>query len=250
MLRARNTRFFIFLSSIPLLILGIMAILNLANPGFLRDIRYLLGEMAVQFYFLLLVQLLALFYGTSAVNEEIDDKTLTYLVTRPVSKTEIISGKFFAHLLVPFTLILIGLLSTFIIYFIIFPFNIPFIYYFRFILELSGIVALHSLAYGSVSLFLGVVLKRPLIAGMILIYGWENFAYYFPGSTRYLTLNFYLRPLIPSFNYAKNSRFFGFRIDPLTPAESVLVVLLLTSFFLALSILVFRNKEYLLTDNA
>lgn len=247
-LRDKKTRFFIFLSMIPVLIFAVMAVLNLFNPGFLRGIKYLLGEMSVQFYLLILVQLLALFYGTSVISEEVDDKTLVYLTARPVSKATILLGKFSSYLLVPFMLLMIGLLGSFIFYFILFRFDITLLYYVRFVLELAGIGALHCLAYGSLSLLLGTLFKRPLIVGIIFIYGWENFAYYFPGSTRYLTLNFYLRPLLPSFNYARNSRFFGFRIEPMSPGEPVLIILLLFTLFLILSICLFRQKEYLIAD--
>ena len=37
--------------------------------------------------------LLALFYGTSVLGEELDGKTLTYLLTRPISRIAVYAGR-------------------------------------------------------------------------------------------------------------------------------------------------------------
>ncbi|MFQ6039541.1 MAG: ABC transporter permease [Candidatus Poribacteria bacterium] len=50
-------------------------------------------------YLTFLSILLALFYGTSIISDEVDNKTLTYLFTRPIRKETIILGKFAAYLL-------------------------------------------------------------------------------------------------------------------------------------------------------
>ena len=64
-------------------------------------------------YLTFLAILLALFYGTAIISDEVDNKTLTYLFTRPIRKEVIILGKFAAYLLGVFLILFISALLTF-----------------------------------------------------------------------------------------------------------------------------------------
>src|SRR5437764_15298468 len=45
-----------------------------------------------------IVPVLGVFYGTSLIADEVDDKTITYLFTRPVPQRAVLYGKFLAYL--------------------------------------------------------------------------------------------------------------------------------------------------------
>jgi len=64
-------------------------------------------------YLTFLSILLALFYGTAIISDEIDNKTLTYLLTRPIRKETIILGKFAAYLMGVFLILFASSLLTF-----------------------------------------------------------------------------------------------------------------------------------------
>jgi len=59
--------------------------------------------------------LLALFYGTAIISDEVDNKTLTYLFTRPIRRETIILGKFAAYLLGVFLILFVSTLLTFVV---------------------------------------------------------------------------------------------------------------------------------------
>ncbi len=247
--RSRRNRFFIFLCMLPLIIMGIMIVVNLFQPGFLRDIKFFLGEMTIQIYFLLNVQLFSLFFGTSVISEEVEDKTLVYLLPRPVSRTTVLLGKFSAYVAIPSLLLMAGLLASFFIYVWLANFNIPLWDSVIFLLTLWGIALLHIIGYCSLFVFLGSIMKKPVIAGIVFVFGWENLVRLLPGISRFLTLNYYLRPLLPSFNYSKNSQFLAFRITQPSGIESIIVILSFSILFIGLSAAIFHYKEIVLTDS-
>ncbi|MBI4569490.1 MAG: ABC transporter permease [Planctomycetes bacterium] len=63
-----------------------------------------------------IVALVAVFYGTSTVADEVEARTITYLFTRPVPKWGIFLGKFLAADLWVSLLLAISLLGTFLIF--------------------------------------------------------------------------------------------------------------------------------------
>src|SRR5215831_2533989 len=56
------------------------------------------GLMIWVFYLRFTIPVLGVFYGTSLIADEVEDKTITYLFTRPVPKGSVLLGKFFAYL--------------------------------------------------------------------------------------------------------------------------------------------------------
>ena len=49
-------------------------------------------------YLRFVVPVLGAFYGTSLMSDEVEDRTITYLFTRPVPRGAIIIGKYLAYL--------------------------------------------------------------------------------------------------------------------------------------------------------
>jgi hypothetical protein len=57
-----------------------------------------------------------------------------------------------------------------------------------------GVMALGVAAYGALFLWAGVSFKRPLVGGLIFVFGWESVALLLPGYVRRLTIAYYLQP--------------------------------------------------------
>ena len=51
-------------------------------------------------YIRFIVPVLGVFYGTSLIADEVDDKTITYLFTRPIPRGAVLLGKYLAYLVV------------------------------------------------------------------------------------------------------------------------------------------------------
>ena len=139
------------------------------------------------------IPVLGVFYGTSLIADEVDDKTLTYLFTRPVQRGAVLMGKYLAYLVCTS---LVVLPSIMIVYFLIVPVA-EIGSSFRLLLVDLGIMALGLAAYGALFALVGTILKRPLVVGLVFAFGWEQLAMLMPGYLRRFTLAYYLQGLVP-----------------------------------------------------
>lgn len=155
----------------------------------------LYGIVVAIYYVRNVLPLVALFYATSLIADEVEGKTLTYLLTRPIRRSSILAGKFLAYLATTLTLVLPSALLSF------------------FLLATApggtgiragagdlfrdlGVMALTLLVYGALFTFLGVLLRRPLIPGLLFLFLWEKFLVSLPGYSPRLTVTAYLRSLL------------------------------------------------------
>src|SRR5207248_8298330 len=76
------------------------------------------GMMIWLLFIRFIVPVLGVFYGTSLIADEVDDKTITYLFTRPIPRSAVLLGKYFAYLTCT---ILLVLPSVVVVYFLVVP---------------------------------------------------------------------------------------------------------------------------------
>ena len=60
-----------------------------------------------------------------------------------------------------------------------------------------GMLAVGLAAYGAVFAWVGARIKRPLVAGLVFVLGWEPAVLLFPGYLKRLTVAYYLQSLVP-----------------------------------------------------
>jgi ABC-type Na+ efflux pump permease subunit len=145
-------------------------------------------------YIRFIVPVLGVFYGTSLMADEIEDKTITYLFVRPVRRGAVLLGKYLAYLACT---IFVVLPSVVIVYLLVVPINGSLGASFIDLLTDLGLIALGLAVYGAVFAFVGAKLKRPLLAGLVFVFGWEQAALLFPGYMKNFTVAFYLQALVP-----------------------------------------------------
>lgn len=73
------------------------------------------------------------------------------------------------------------------------------------VLRNLGVVALGLAAYGALFLLAGVMLKRPLVAGLVFAFGWEQIALVMPGYLKHFTIAYYLQALAPQAMPSENT---------------------------------------------
>lgn len=241
--KARRTRLFFIISLIPVLILLIAKVIEIVNPGAGVSAADIISKILLIIYIQLLLPILALFFGTSIVTEEIENKTLAFLTTSPVPKAAIVLGKYVSYFLVSLVIIDVALLLSFIIININ-HFN-DLIYYREFLTFFYvGILALSS--YMAFFLFLGTWLKKSLILGLMFIFGWESIVHYLPGVTQKFTLIHYIKSLLPV--TSESVKFLIFKLEPSTVFESIVVLSGITLVSLVAAAFIFKHKEYILSD--
>jgi ABC-2 type transport system permease protein len=202
----------------------------------------LYGYIVALYYVRNVLPLAALFYATSLIADEVEGKTITYLLTRPIRRGSILAGKFAAYLATTLSLTLPAAVITF------------------FLLATArgwhgvgarvddlfrdlGTMALALLVYGALFTLLGVLLRRPVIPGLLFLFAWELLALA-PGYMPRLTVSAYLRSLIthrpPEEGFAE---MFGQVLPALLCLEALggMVVV-----FLGAALWIFSSREYVL----
>ena len=152
------------------------------------------GLMVWWFYLRFTVPVLGIFYGTSLIADEVEDKTITYLFTRPIRRGAVLLGKYLAYLACT---ILVVLPSVTLVYLLVVPMRGSLGASFLDLLKDLGLLALGLAAYGALFAFVGAKFKRPLLIGLIFIFGWEQAALALPGYMKRFTIAYYVQGLVP-----------------------------------------------------
>jgi ABC-2 type transport system permease protein len=151
------------------------------------------GVMMWMLFLRFIVPVLGVFYGTALMADEVEDKTITYLFTRPIPRGAVLVGKFLAYLACTF---LVVLPSVMIVYFLLVPFSALPETFPSLLIDL-GLLALGLAVYGGVFAFVGAFFKRPLVIGLLFAFGWEQVVLALPGYLKQFTIAFYLQALVP-----------------------------------------------------
>jgi hypothetical protein len=153
------------------------------------------GLMIWMLYLRFIVPILGVFYGTSLIADEVEDKTITYLFTRPIPRGAVLVGKYLAYLACT---VLIVLPSVMVVFFLVIPVGGGSISgSFIALLKDLGVLAAGLAVYGALFAFIGAQLKRPLLVGLFFAFGWEQTVIWFPGYLKRFTVSYYLQSLVP-----------------------------------------------------
>ena len=153
------------------------------------DIESMFGTAISLLYLRFIVPAFGVFYGTSLIADEIEGKTITYLFVRPIARGAIVLGKYLAYLVCVVAVVLPSAALVFLI-------MVPLGHMGTLVETLArdlGRIALGLTAYGALFLWAGVAFRRPLVGGLIFVFGWEPVALVLPGYLRRLTVAYYLQ---------------------------------------------------------
>ena len=115
------------------------------------------GMMMWVLFLRFIIPVLGVFYGTSLVADEVEDKTITYLFTRPLRRGAVLLGKYLAYLACT---TLVVLPAVMIVYFMLVPFS-EVARSFPALMTDLGLLALGIATYGALFTMVGAWLKRP-----------------------------------------------------------------------------------------
>jgi len=222
------------LSWIPLILVAALALARVASFDIL-----LFQALMVPLFLQIVLVFVTLVDATALIREEIDDNTLPFLLTRPVSKPVLALSKYAGYLVAALVLLLPPVLVSY------------------------GVTELHAgsalgtdadvlagflaatalavLAYGALFFFLSVVLRKPLFVGLLIGFVWESIVGSLPGSVPKLSLIYYLRSVLKgTIGVGPLS---GFATDVSAPAAAfILVVFALVMVVLAA--VLFQSMEF------
>ena len=248
MLRRQRLLLAAVIAFLPVLLPVAIAFLS-ASP-FQQDGPEIFVNLVETLHLGALSPLLALFFATMLLGEEVEGQTIPYILTRPIARSAWILGKFFAYLSVVSTILVVSITLTFVACATLsnLGFSWPEL---QVPLQYGGVAVMALMAYGAFTLFLGTVTRRPIVYGVVFLYGWQNAVKLVPGVVDFLSIQKYIEalyPLLPTQRADEQLQAvissFNKQVFAIGAFKSVVVLLVLTAVLLAIAIFTVRQREY------
>jgi ABC-type transport system involved in multi-copper enzyme maturation permease subunit len=191
-------------------------------------------------YLGVLIPLVTAFYATGLIGDEVANKTLPYLFTRPVPRWRIYLYKYAAFLVAVFgaTAVAVTLVSI-----VATAASSNPLQSLDTLAVCLLVVFLATAAFGGLFGLIGVSLKFPIVFAIMYFFLWENVLGNFPGQIRRFTVLFYARNIISDHAGRTNfeSQFLGLTVEPTTAYIVLALVAILST---AAAAWVVRSKDY------
>jgi ABC-2 type transport system permease protein len=195
---------------------GLTVALLLASP--------LAGGDPAGWYLDVVLPLAALIYAAHLIRDEVEGRTIVYLLSRPIARPTLLAGQFSAYLGAVLLVALPALTLAHVLWR-----GVPS----ESFLRLLAAASMALLAFGAVFTLMGVVLKRPLTLALRLLFGWERLADA-PALLPRVTLTAYVRTLAGVPDAAAG----------VSPALAACVLVVVTFLALGAAAFVFTHREY------
>ncbi len=197
-------------------------------------------------YLRFIIPVLGVFYGTSLIADEVEDKTITYLFTRPIARGAVVVGKYLAYLAAT---VLVVLPSVMVLYFLVVPTGGGSIASaFPALMKDLALLGIGLAVYGSLFAWVGSQFKYPLVTGLVFAFGWEQGIMLIPGYLKRLTIAYYIQGLVPH-AMPQDSALSILQVvsrDALSAPASLLSLGLIWLGFLVLAARTAARREYVL----
>lgn len=244
LLSRRRVLFVLVIAGLPVLLAGVTHAVDFLFGTGLPSTQAAFGVLAQSYYFAA-VLLVTMTLGSGLINDEVENRTLAYLLTRPVARPLVVVGKYLALLVVGLLLLPGSMVAT----------------YLMLAAPQSGLreglglladellwMALAVPAYGAAFTLVGVIARRPVNVAAAFVFLWELPFAFLPLLTRKLTITHYLLSISPQ------SSKLNALVDLLGMRSSMLSsVLMLVGFsllYLGLAAVVFQRRQYVLSSSS
>jgi ABC-type transport system involved in multi-copper enzyme maturation permease subunit len=196
------------------------------------------NTVAPQLYIIVIIPLITILYSISVVREDIENHNIVYLISRPISKAEILMFKFKGFFISTWLLISVSM----IISFIIISFSEPGkAIQFELLTDLLFISTLNILVYGALFFIFTLITSYPIILSLLFVFVWENIISSLPSVLNRISISYWIKSL-------------GYRLLPdvgitnvylpLSIFESTMVLIISTIAFLIIALYLFYNKQF------
>lgn len=233
----KKTYILILISFLPLLTTG-----NLLFPDF-EDYINLIGPSSI--FSFIIMPLITLILGVSAIADEKENKTISQLLSRPVTREEIVIAKWITVMLIGLVIVILDSLILYIGFIIVVPESTGLLGH---SLELIGVwiyLGLWFSVYATIFLFLGIWIdKNAFGLGLAIAYFEAFFSQFIFGS---MTGNSAFS-ISNHINYVASEyllpNYIDFNIIDFDPFISLLICLGLILGFLFLGCFLMRKKDF------
>ncbi len=242
--------------------MGLFALIPIVTAFVMILIKPVLGDESlvlaalfpqINFYLFLqfLLPLIAIFTGTAVIADEVEDRTLPYLLSRPVPRRMIVISKLAAFYITSALTLCVSLFVTYSIMTLHGGFS-AWAEKLGQLLASMGVLLAGLAVYMPLFALWGGVFKRPVIGGLLFVFGWEGVIQLFPGNTKLFTVIHYLNALAPDLQKAINTQDsllqMIFQQKPLPAYTALIVLVCMCAAFTFLASSMLQLKEYRLSQ--
>ncbi len=235
----KKTYILILISFLPLLRTG-----SLRNPG-IDEFVDLIGPMSIVSF--IIMPLISLILGVSAISDEKENKTISQLLARPVKREEIVITKWITIMIIGLIIIAINSLILYIGFNVLLPGSFELFGNLSVLIGTWLYLSLWYAVYATIFLFLGVFFdKNALGLGLAIAYFEAFFGQFIFGAfsggggspfsvanhVNYVASEYFL------------SEYLSYRISHFEPFNSILVCIGLVLGFLGLAAFTMRRKDF------
>jgi len=227
-----------------------IALAFLSTGQYADDGSIIFNRMAQDVYIILLAPLLSLFFASMLVGEEVEMQTLPYLLTRPIPRSAWVLGRYSAFLTVATVITVSSMALTFTGCTALSGLGFNAIDL-KLLAQYCGVAVAGLCAYGAFSIFLGAVTKRPIVIGVLVLYGWQQLANFVPGLIDFFTIQKYTDALLPSMialrhNIEMQTALGSYNKEVIMVGafKAGLTLAAITVVFLLLTVRTVRQREY------
>lgn len=229
---------------LAIICLALAAVWSKINPSATPTDKYAIVSSMLVFRLLALASAI---FTTAIVSQEVEQRTIVYLLTRPVPRWRLLLTRYVASVII---VSLIGVFASVVTsigaYGGGFASN-PLLG--KDILALT----IGALAYGALFLFVSLLFNRALIICALFAFGWESSIPSLPGDMYRVSIYSYLQAIAehPGSNLPNAmSRMSGVTASAITPSQAYLLLGIMVVALLAVSAWWFTHFEYVPREDA
>ena len=188
LVRRRRLVFIGFAGLLPLL----LTVLWRSQGMELFDGSAFFSNLVGTLYLSILVYLVGLAFGVPTIHDEVEGRTITYLLTRPISRVAVYAGRLAAVQVIAAVLLALSLVLCFA-FMVVGNFGVIDVEFVKQYVNHVWIVLLATMVFTGLFAIFGVVFKRPLVWGVAYAFAWEGVVSKIPGQMQTWTLEFHVR---------------------------------------------------------
>ena len=244
LVRRRRLVFVAFAGLLPILLTALWRTHGME----LFDAQTFFSNLVGTLYLSILVYLVGLAFGVPTIHDEVEGRTITYLLTRPISRIAVYAGRLAAVQVLAAVLLALSLVVCFMAI-VIGNFGALNVEFMKVYANHVWIVLLATMVFTGLFAVFGVLFKRPLVWGVAYAFAWEGVVSKVPGQMQTWTLEFHVRNVMMRDREVQGSvmdflRRLMMESAEVAPGVSVTVLVLALIAFSILGGVIFGRREY------
>jgi ABC-2 type transport system permease protein len=218
---------------VMLFVCGIMGYATTRDVDRLYNGTNLLDGLILFFF----MPVMAMIYGSSLIRDEMDDRSITQVVTSPMNRIVTYFGYYIGLAISVSIIMLIILTAGFFTFFGIMGLDSQAGAIYS---SMAAMVVIGSFVYSSLFIMVSVLISHPIYFGLFYAFIWEGFIGSIPGSMRYLAIKHYIRSLGTDWiSYGGISEY-----NASSVSDSALVLIVFVIIMFLLGAFLFKGKEF------